>query len=141
MEIEKLIFYIFFIFILMIVCFNVIGFLFMLIIDKKVDVVILCNLGVSDKLIMCIFLFEGCMILLIGVVVGVILGLIFCFIQQEFGLFLLGGGNFGGNFVVDVYFVSVYVWDIVIVFVIVLVVGFFFVWYFVCYFSCRLLGR
>lgn len=64
----------------------------MLIIDKKADVVTLRNLGASDKLITRIFLFEGRMISLIGAVVGVILGLILCFIQQEFGLLSLGGG-------------------------------------------------
>ena len=141
MEIEKLISYIFLTFILMIACFNVIGSLSMLIIDKKADVVTLRNLGASDKLITRIFLFEGRMISLIGAVVGVILGLILCFIQQEFGLLSLGGGNSGGNFVVDAYPVSVHVWDIVIVFVTVLVVGFLSVWYPVRYLSRRLLGR
>ena len=113
----------------------------MLIIDKKADVVTLRNLGASDKLITRIFLFEGRMISLIGAVVGVILGLILCFIQQEFGLLSLGGGNSGGNFVVDAYPVSVHVWDIVIVFATVLVVGFLSVWYPVRYLSRRLLGR
>ena len=112
----------------------------MLIIDKKADVVTLRNLGASDKLITRIFLFEGRMISLIGAVVGVILGLILCFIQQEFGLLSLGGGNSGGNFVVDAYPVSVHVWDIVIVFVTVLVVGFLSVWYPVRYLSRRLLA-
>lgn len=103
MEIEKLISYIFLTFILMIACFNVIGSLSMLIIDKKADVVTLRNLGASDKLITRIFLFEGRMISLMGAVIGVALGLILCFIQQEFGLLSLGGGNSGGNFVVDAY--------------------------------------
>lgn len=115
MEIEKLISYIFLTFILMIACFNVIGSLSMLIIDKKADVVTLRNLGASDKLITRIFLFEGRMISLMGAVIGVALGLILCFIQQEFGLLSLGGGNSGGNFVVDAYPVSVHAWDIVIV--------------------------
>lgn len=141
MEIEKLISYIFLTFILMIACFNVIGSLSMLIIDKKADVVTLRNLGASDKLITRIFLFEGRMISLMGAVIGVALGLILCFIQQEFGLLSLGGGNSGGNFVVDAYPVSVHVWDIVIVFATVLVVGFLSVWYPVRYLSRRLLGR
>ena len=113
----------------------------MLIIDKKADVVTLRNLGASDKLITRIFLFEGRMISLMGAVIGVALGLILCFIQQEFGLLSLGGGNSGGNFVVDAYPVSVHAWDIVIVFVTVLVVGFLSVWYPVRYLSRRLLGR
>ena len=112
----------------------------MLIIDKKADVVTLRNLGASDKLITRIFLFEGRMISLMGAVIGVALGLILCFIQQEFGLLSLGGGNSGGNFVVDAYPVSVHAWDIVIVFVTVLVVGFLSVWYPVRYLSRRLLA-
>lgn len=59
MEIEKLISYIFLTFILMIACFNVIGSLSMLIIDKKADVVTLRNLGASDKLITRIFCSRG----------------------------------------------------------------------------------
>ena len=95
----------------------------------------------SDKVITRIVLFEGRMISLMGAVIGVALCLILCFIQQEFGLLSLGGGNSGGNFVVDAYPVSVHAWDIVIVFVTVLVVGFLSVWYPVRYLSRRLLGR
>ena len=62
MEIEKLISYFFLTFILMIACFNVIGSLSMLIIDKKEDVVTLRNLGADDRQITRIFLFEGRMI-------------------------------------------------------------------------------
>ena len=141
MEIEKLISYIFLTFILMIACFNVIGSLSMLIIDKRADVVTLRNLGADDKLITRIFLFEGRMISLIGAVIGVVLGLALCFIQQEFGLLSLGGGASGGNFVVDAYPVSVHAWDIILVFITVLVVGFLSVWYPVRYLSRRLLSK
>ena len=51
MEIEKLISYLFLTFILMIACFNVIGSLSMLILDKKDDVVTLRSLGANDNLI------------------------------------------------------------------------------------------
>ena len=89
MEIEKLISYLFLTFILMIACFNVIGSLSMLIIDKKRDVATLRNLGASDHLIVRIFLFEGRMISLIGAVIGIVLGLALCYIQQRFGLLTL----------------------------------------------------
>lgn len=59
MEIEKLISYLFLTFILMIACFNVIGSLSMLIIDKRADVVTLRNLGANDKLITRIFCLKG----------------------------------------------------------------------------------
>lgn len=139
MEIEKLISYIFLTFILMIACFNVIGSLSMLIIDKKADVVTLRNLGANDKLITRIFLFEGRMISLLGAVFGVAGGLLLCYLQQEFGLISLGGTGGGGNFVVDAYPVSVHAWDIVLVFLTVLLVGFLSVWYPVRYLSRRLL--
>lgn len=141
MEIEKLISYIFLTFILMIACFNVIGSLSMLIIDKRADVATLRNLGANDKLITRIFLFEGRIISLLGAIIGVVLGVILCFIQQQFGLISLGGGSSGGNFVVDAYPVSVHAWDIVLIFITVLVVGFLSVWYPVRYLSRRLLGK
>lgn len=136
MEIEKLISYIFLTFILMIACFNVIGSLSMLIIDKKSDVQTLRNLGASDSQIVRIFLFEGRMISFIGAVSGVIIGLALCLIQQEYGIISLGNS---GSFIVDAYPVSVHVWDVVLVFATVLVVGFISVWYPVRYLSRRLL--
>lgn len=139
MEIEKLISYLFLTFILMIACFNVIGSLSMLILDKKEDVVTLRNLGADDRLIRRIFLFEGRLISLFGALIGIVLGLGLCFIQQKFGLITLGGG--GGQFIVDAYPVSVHFWDVVLVFVTVLSVGFLSVWYPVRYLSKRLLSN
>ena len=136
MEIEKLISYIFLTFILMIACFNVIGSLSMLIIDKKNDVQTLRNLGASDSPIVRIFLFEGRMISFIGAVSGVIIGLALCLIQQEYGIISLGTA---GSFIVDAYPVSVHAWDVVLVFATVLIVGFISVWYPVRYLSRRLL--
>lgn len=139
MEIEKLISYIFLTFILMIACFNVIGSLSMLILDKKADVVTLRNLGADNRLISRIFLFEGCMISFIGAVFGIILGLILCFIQIKFGIIKLG--STAGSFVIDAYPVSVHAIDIILIFITVLIVGFLSVWYPVRYLSKRLLAK
>ena len=138
MEIEKLISYLFLTFILMIACFNVIGSLSMLIIDKRDDVVTLRNLGASDRQIVRIFLFEGRMISLFGALAGVILGLLLCWLQQEYGLISLGDS---GSFVVDAYPISVHASDVIIVFVTVLLVGFLSVWYPVRFLSKRLLKK
>ena len=137
MEIEKFIAYIFLTFILVVACFNIIGSLSMLIIDKKDDVVTLRNLGASDKQIIRIFLFEGRMISAIGAIIGIVVGLLLCWLQQTFGLVSLGQSS--GSFVVDAYPVSVHPTDIIIVFVTVLAVGFLAVWYPVRYFARRLL--
>ena len=138
MEIEKFISYLFLTFILAIACFNVIGSLSMLILDKRDDVETLRNLGAGDQLITRIFLFEGRMISVFGASIGIVLGLLLCFLQQKFGLISLGGGN--GSFVVDAYPVSVHLTDILLVFVTVIAVGFLSVWYPVKYLSRRLLS-
>lgn len=139
MEVEKLISYLFLSFILLIACFNVIGSLSMLIIDKRADVVTLRNLGANDGVITKIFLFEGCLISFLGALIGVVLGLTLCFIQQEFGIISLGSGASAGAFVVDAYPVSVHLGDVMLVLLTVLVVGFLSVLYPVRYLSRRLL--
>ena len=138
MKIEKLIAYIFLTFILVVACFNIIGSLSMLIIDKKDDVVTLRNLGASDKQITRIFLFEGRLISALGAIIGIIIGLVLCWAQQTFGLVKLGSSS--GSFVVDAYPVSVHPEDIILIFLTVLIVGLLAVWYPVRYFSRRLLA-
>ena len=137
MKVEKLIAYIFLTFILMIACFNIIGSLSMLIIDKRNDVQTLRNLGANDSQICRIFLFEGRMISVIGAIIGILIGLLLCWMQQQFGIVRLGSSE--GNFVVDAYPVSVHPWDIVLIFFTVIAVGFLSVWYPVRYFARRLL--
>lgn len=138
MKIEKLMAYIFLTFILVVACFNIIGSLSMLMIDKKNDVVTLRNLGASDKQIVRIFLFEGRMIAAIGAVLGIAIGLLLCWLQQTYGLVKLGRTS--GSFVVDAYPVSVHPDDIIIIFITVLLVGFIAVWYPVRYFAKRLIN-
>lgn len=78
------------------------------------------------------------MISLFGALAGVILGLLLCWLQQEYGLISLGDS---GSFVVDAYPVSVHASDVIIVFVTVLLVGFLSVWYPVRFLSKRLLKK
>ncbi len=137
MEVEKLISYIFLTFILVIACFNIIGSLSMLIIDKKQDVQTLRNLGADDKLIARIFLFEGRLISLFGAVIGIVLGLALCMVQQRFGLITLGSS--ADSFLVNAYPVSVHWQDVLLIFATVVLVGFLAVWYPVRYLSRRLL--
>lgn len=73
-------------FVLIIATFNIIGSLTMLVIDKRKDIAILTSLGANKKLIKGIFFFEGMMISVIGCIVGIIIGLIFCILQQRFGM-------------------------------------------------------
>ena len=136
MRIDKLLAYVFLTFILMDACFTIIGSLSMLIIDKKNDVITLRNLGATDGQIRRIFLFEGRMISAAGAVIGIVLGLILCWLQQTYGLVQLG--DQAGNFVVNAYPISVHPEDILLIFLTVILVGWLSVWYPVRYMSRKL---
>lgn len=136
MRIEKFFAYAFLTFILMVACFNIIGSLSMLIIDKKDDVRTLRYLGATDKQINRIFLFEGRMISVFGAFIGILFGLLLCWLQQTYGLVSLG--NRAGNFVVEAYPISVHPWDVILIFFTVIIVGWLAVWYPVRYMSKRL---
>lgn len=77
-------------FVLIIAIFNIIGSLTMLVIDKRKDIAILSGLGANKNLIQGIFFFEGMMITAIGCVTGIILGTVFCLVQQHYGLIKMG---------------------------------------------------
>lgn len=138
MNIEKLMAYIFLTFILLVACFNIIGSVSMLIIDKRTDVETLRHLGASDRLVFRVFLYEGRAIALLGAVIGTLLGLLMCWLQQEYGLIRLGGAS--GSFIIDAYPVSVHWLDVMAVFATVIVVGFASVWYPVKFLSRRFLA-
>lgn len=136
MQIEKTMAYFFLCFILAIACFNIVGSLSMLIVDKKTDIATLRNLGAPRGLISHIFLYEGRLISAIGAVAGILLGLLLCWLQQRYGLVSMGHSD--GTFVVNAYPVSVHYTDIAIVFVTVIVVGWLSAWYPVRYFARRI---
>lgn len=107
MQIEKWMTFLILSFILAIALFNVVGSLSMLMIEKQEDVKTLRNMGASDALISRIFLFEGWMIAGFGALIGILIGIILCLIQQEFGLLKLGAAS-GLAFIVDAYPVRVW---------------------------------
>lgn len=137
MEIEKMVAYFFLTFILLVACFNIIGSVSMLIIEKRSDMEVLRHLGADEQMLRHIFLYEGRLIALLGAVIGVVLGLALCYAQQEFGLLRLGDSS--GTFIIDAYPVSVHLLDVLLVLITVIVVGFCAVWYPVRHLSKRLL--
>lgn len=127
MNIEKSMAYLFLTFILLVACFNIIGSVSMLIIDKRNDVETLRHLGASDRLIFRIFLYEGRIIALLGAAIGTVLGLSLCWAQQTFGLIKMGSDR--SNFIIDAYPVSIHATDVLLVIATVIVVGFASVWW------------
>ncbi len=138
MQIEKVLAYVFLMFILVVACFNVIGSMSMLVIDKKKDVATLRNLGATDKQISRIFIFEGRIITAIGTIVGILAGLLLCWLQQTYGMVKMGAS---GSYIVPAYPVSVHYTDILIIAVTVIAVGWIAVWYPVRYMSHKLLSQ
>jgi len=126
MQTEKWIIFLILCFVLTIALFNMVGSLSMLMIEKQADVRTLRNMGANDSLIRHIFLFEGWMISGFGALLGVVIGLVLCLLQQELGLIKMGTA---GAFIIDDYPVRVVFSDVAIVFVTVLLIGFLSAWY------------
>ena len=122
MQGEKWMIFLILCFILILALFNVIGSLSMLMIEKKEDV-----------------LFEGWMISGLGALIGIVIGLALCLLQQELGIIKLGQA--AGSFIIDAYPVRVEAGDILIVFITVLSIGFLAAWYPVHYLGKKWLTR
>lgn len=106
---EKVAVFLILLFVMLIISFNIFGSLSMLIIDKHDDIGTLRAMGADNNLIKKIFVHEGWMITLCGIAVGLIAGLLICWLQIRFGIVKMPG-----NFVVDSYPVSVQWQDIVV---------------------------
>ena len=127
MKIEKLISFLFLTFILLVASFNIIGSLSMLMIDKEKDIDTLRNLGAATGDVRRIFALEGYLISLLGAVVGLVIGVLLCWIQQRYGVISMGRSE--GSFIVEAYPVVVKVWDLVLIFLTVMVVSALVVWF------------
>lgn len=124
-RVEKLLSVVMMAFILLIACFNCIGSLSMLIIDKQADIAILHGLGADTHTIRRIFLYEGWLINALGALLGTIIGVALCLIQQYWGILKLGNGT---DYVLSAYPVTVVWSDIVIVLVVVTLLGWLSAW-------------
>lgn len=120
-NIEKWVTFLLLAFILVIATFNVIGALSLLIIEKNDGIATLRNLGATDKQITKIFVLEGWLISLTGAVVGVIVGLLLCTLQEQFGLITMHGNT--ATLIVKAYPVAVQLTDVIVVLALTGVIG------------------
>ena len=127
MKSEKTWVFIILVFILLLASGNMIGNLTMLYIDKKEDISILRSMGLPIKNINRIFLYQGWLISFVGGVLGTVLGVLFCWLQAEFGLIQLPGD--GASFVILAYPVQLIFSDILLAFLAIMVIGFIASWY------------
>lgn len=104
-------------FILVIAAFNVMASLTMLIIEKKKDIFILKSIGMTDASIFSIFTWQGILINAVGALIGLVLGLLLCFLQIQFGLIELQGS------IVDYYPMEVRIMDLIQILITVMGIG------------------
>ena len=94
MRYEKLAIYLILLFVVIIIATNILGSLSMLTIHKQEDMQTLRALGANEKTIRRIFVWEGCLISLCGLVVGLVVGVALAWAQQRFGFVKMPGGFF-----------------------------------------------
>lgn len=139
MQIEKWITFLILTFVLTIALFSVVSSLLMLMIEKKDDVQMLRSMGADDRMIRRIFLLEGSMIPTLGAVIGIVVGVVLCLLQQKYGLLQLG--DTVGSFMNDTYPVQIQLFDILMIFLTVSIIGLLIAWYPVRYFSKKWLKK
>ncbi len=119
MRAEKFAVYLILFFVILIISVNIFGSLSMLLIDKKMDMQTYRSMGATDKQIESIFVLQGWLISVSGAVVGIITGLVLCFVQQKWGII-----SMPGNYIIDSYPVHVQFWDVAITFAGVVSIGY-----------------
>ena len=121
---EKLVVFLILIFIVLISAFNIISSLTVLIIEKKNDIKTFLNLGLDHLSLKNVFVIKSMLGVVFGSLIGLVLGFLIAYIQQEFGLIKMGEGGF----VIDSYPVKILFTDFILIQLIVLVIGFFASW-------------
>ena len=98
MRYEKLAIYLILVFIVLIIAFNIYSSLKMLVIEKQGDIGTLRSLGAPEGMLRRIFLLEGWLVSLLGMVIGLVAGIALVLLQERFGLV-----SMPGNFLVSAY--------------------------------------
>ena len=118
MNIEKWMFYALFCLTLILIAFNMVGALWMLVLDKKNDISVLKSLGASDSTVFRIFLGEGLLISLLGILTGSILAVVIYYYHINYGLIAIPEG-----FIVDRYPMVLKFPDVIIAALTMMIIG------------------
>ena len=110
MRYEKLAIFLILIFVVVIIAFNIYSSLKMLVIEKQGDIGTLRSLGASEGMIQRVFLLEGWLVSLFGMIIGFVLGVLVVWLQDRFGLVAMPG-----NFLVENYPVVLKAMDLVFI--------------------------
>ena len=118
MNIEKWSSYLIFSFTLLLIIFNVIGCLWMIVLDKKKDISVLQSFGATKRMVKNIFLIEGVILSIAGFLIGLICSIIFYVLQKTVGIITVPDG-----FAISAYPMEMEVYDVFIILITVLTLG------------------
>ena len=104
---------------LLLMAFNTVGALWMIVLDKQRDISTLKSMGATDSMVHRVFLLEGILLSLLGMVIGVVLALGLYFAQKTWGIITIPDG-----FLVESYPISMRATDFLPVTLTVLGIGF-----------------
>ena len=103
---------------LILMAFNMVGALWMIVLDKQKDISVLKSLGADDLTIRRIFLGEGLLLTALGMLIGMALAVALYVIQKTYGIVTIPQG-----FLVESYPISMRIWDFLPVSLTVLGIG------------------
>lgn len=117
-NIEKWTSYFIFSFVMILIIFNLIGCLWMIVLEKRKDISVLQSFGANKQMIRRIILYEGGFISLIGFGLGLVAAVIFYILQLNFGIIPVPDG-----FSISSYPMVMRYTDVILVFVTVIILG------------------
>lgn len=104
---------------ILLMAFNIIGSLWMIVLEKKKDIAILKSMGSTSRNIRQLVLNEGLLITCLGLVIGIILALVIYYMQINYDLI-----SMNGSYLVNSYPIKLKLTDFLIVLTIVFIIGF-----------------
>ena len=104
---------------MVLIAFNMIGSLWMIVLEKKKDIAILKSMGATEKMVRNIFLLEGILLTLLGVVIGLVIAFVLYQIQITYGII-----SFPGSFAFEAYPIDMRFFDVMVVILTVSFIGF-----------------
>ena len=101
--------------------FNILGSLTMTVLEKRKDIAVLRSMGIKEKSILKIFMFEGLLIGIIGTLIGTMIGLFVCYLQIKYNFYPLDASKY----IIDALPVEIRITDILAIVFMSLFLSFF----------------
>ncbi|MEM1215722.1 MAG: FtsX-like permease family protein [Bacteroidota bacterium] len=103
---------------MLLISFNLIGALWMIVLEKQPDIAILKSMGMTSQGIYRLFIYEGLLMVGLGLLIGFVLAIVIFVLQKTVGIITLPGGM-----LIDAYPVSLRWYDFPVVALVVGVIG------------------